>query len=45
MAWAVLTYTLIVAILYIVLDIVLPSSLKKRRKRPSSDMAHVRGHE
>jgi hypothetical protein len=44
MAWAVLTYTLVVAILYIVLDIVLPSSLKKRRRHPGGDVAHEREH-
>ena len=44
MAWAILAYTLVVAILYIVLDIVLPSSLKKRRSHPEGDVAHEREH-
>jgi hypothetical protein len=45
MALAVLAYALMVVILYITLDIVLPSSLRKRHKRPNSDMAHERGDE
>lgn len=40
MAWAVLLYTLVFACLYIALDIVIPSPLRKRRRRPDPDMAY-----
>ncbi len=43
MAWVVLVYTLIVVLLYIGFDILLPSSLRKRRTHPTNgDMAHER---
>ena len=42
MAWVVLVYTLIVVLLYIGFDILLPSSLRKRRTHPNGDMAHER---
>ncbi len=42
MAWAVLVYTLVVVLLYIGFDILLPSLLRKRGKRPNRAMAHAR---
>lgn len=42
MALAVLVYTLLVVILYVALDIVIPSSLRKRRRLPDGDIAHER---
>ena len=40
MAWAVLLYTLVFVCLYIALDILIPSPLRKRRTRPDPDMAY-----
>lgn len=42
MAWAVLVYSIFVVCLYVALDIVLPSTLRKRHKRPIADMVHER---
>jgi hypothetical protein len=42
MAWAVLVYTLVVVLLYFGFEILLPSSLRKRGKRPHGDMARAR---